>query len=44
MWIIHKRGSPGIENATAIIHGSGSDKHAEIEKELNTTYNLKEIG
>lgn len=43
-WILYKRGAPGMENATAIIHGSGMDKQSEIEKELDKTYNVGEIG
>ncbi len=44
MWIIHKHGSSGMENATAIIHGRDLDKTREIEKELNKSYNVEAIG
>lgn len=44
MWVIHKRGLPGVENATAVMHGSGLDQRQEIVKELNNKYNLEDIG
>lgn len=42
-WIINKRGAPGMENASAIVHGPGSDQRAGIEKALRARYNLDVI-
>lgn len=39
-WIIHKNGAVSHTNATAIIHSANLDKTDEIEKALNTDYNL----
>lgn len=39
-WIINKRGQVDLKNATAIMHGEDFDKSQEIEKALQTSYNL----